>query len=53
MLPKIKLELAFGLLTLVFGLQSLTGAQESTAKTLETDLQRAGRSCDFGRREGR
>jgi Electron transfer DM13 len=36
MLHKIKLALAFGLLTLVFGLQSPTSAQEDTAKTLET-----------------
>ena len=59
MLPKIKLELAFGLLTLVFGLQSLTGAQESTAKTLETGIfhgkvhQTSGRATVYKEADGK
>jgi Electron transfer DM13 len=36
MLAKIKLALAFVLLTLIFGSQSSTAAQKTTAKTLET-----------------
>ena len=59
MLPKIKLELAFGLLALVFGLQSLTGAQESTAKTLETGIfhgkvhQTSGRATVYKEADGK
>jgi|SRR5579862_4307184 len=59
MLPKIKLALAFGLLTLVFGLQSLTGAQESTAKTLETGIfhgkvhQTSGRATIYQEPDGK
>jgi hypothetical protein len=58
-LPKIKLALAFGLLTLVFGLQSLTGAQESTAKTLETGIfhgkvhQTSGRATIYKEADGK
>jgi hypothetical protein len=59
MLPKIKLALAFGLLTLVFGLQSLTSAQESTAKTLETGTfhgkvhQTSGRATIYEEADGK
>ena len=59
MLPNIKLALAIVLLTLVFGSQSSTGAQESTAKTLETGSfhgkvhQTSGRATIYQQADGK
>ena len=59
MLPKIKLALPFGLLTFFFGLQSLTSAQESTVKTLETGIfhgkvhQTSGRATIYKEADGK
>ena len=59
MLPKVKLALALDLLTLVFGSQASTSAQESTAKTLETGTfhgkvhQTSGRATIYQEADGK
>lgn len=59
MLPKIKLEVALALLTLVFGLQLSARAQESKAKTIETGTfhgkvhQTSGRATIYQESDGK